>query len=462
MGTFQKKMVHSQLLVRAAVTFCVAFALPSTSSIFHDAGEIVPEDTVSEYRQEEVPIAPVLVGLHHRARSDEEHARLIEFLDKTHRQAPELLFVQGAKIVNEVKLKGADQVEYFGLANIGGKHHVSTIGDATINGQSFTVVMDTGSGITWVPGAACSDNACKNHEQLESNKDLKTVGGSVDITYGTGQMQGQRVVGEVTVGNVTVQNQVLLRSTKEDGSVFESGKFDGVMGYGRSALASVLNTPDEGSYNDAPFYINAILQKKVAHPEFSFYIGKGSNPGAMVLGGTAPEFYTGEINYHKGRSKLYWAFNIEKIAAGDHPDDEVKTGTKGSNDWLQGIADTGTSLMVLPKRFIGKLIHKLKVHPDCGNKKTLPDFHLWARDINDHLIKYTLTPEEYVLERNNKCETGIGLMDVPLGGDHPKGILGDIFLRSYYSVYNHATGQIGLAKSNHEHGNVHLNTLLEH
>ena len=56
------------------------------------------------------------------------------------------------------------------------------------------------------------------------------------------------------------------------------------------------------------------------------------------------------------------------------------------------------------------------------------------------------------MKSEDSCETGIALMHLNLPGPHPAMIMGDTFLRSYYSVYNHENGQIGFANANHEHG----------
>ena len=53
-------------------------------------------------------------------------------------------------------------------------------------------------------------------------------------------------------------------------------------------------------------------------------------------------------------------------------------------------------------------------------------------------ISYPLTPDEYVLkdvgeENADKfCEQGLGILDIP----GKKWILGDTFLRRYYSIYD--------------------------
>jgi hypothetical protein len=381
-----------------------------------------------------------MIGLHRRPRSPESHARLIEWIGKTHKQQVVPDFVQGHatnKLVSETSLKNADMVEYFGQVSVGD--------------QNFAVVYDTGSGIFWVPGAKCNGIACKEHEQLRSNDDIKLEENNVRIQYGTGHMNGQRAVGDVVVGGVQVKHQDFLVSTEEHGEVFDQGRFDGVFGMGKSALAQILRLNGDSSDRALPFYINAIRQGLLQKPVFSFYVSPGEKPGAVILGGTNPKLYHEPITYHKGQSDKYWMMNVESISAGSDPADEVYTGDPQHG--LQGIADSGTSLLVVPQQYIGKIMHKFKVHSDCSNMNQLADLHIKMRDVNDKVVKYTLTPKEYVLQRYaGQCETGIAFMHIKMPGSHPVMIMGDTFLRSYYSVYNHQTGQIGLANANHNHG----------
>merc|ERR1712232_1321296 len=89
------------------------------------------------------------------------------------------------------------------------------------------------------------------------------------------------------------------------------------------------------------------------------------------------------------------------------------------------------------------------------------------------LVSYPLTPQEYTLQTldevpgsgdsgyfkefpvlgqggkapdiKDRCEPGIGVMDVP----GRKWVLGDTFLRRYYSIYDDDKGLVGFVRSIH-------------
>jgi hypothetical protein len=410
-----------------------------------DADSVVPES------QDVATSNHVL--LHRRPRSDAQHKRLTDWITKTHtrQEHPEVLIMESStigtgKLVTETELKNADLVEYYG--NVG-------IGD-----QKFQVVFDTGSGIFWVPGEKCHAEACKMHEQLKMSKKIKVEHGDVDIRYGTGHMTGQRAVSDVHVGGVKVKNQDFLMSTQEHGDVFSMGKFDGVFGMGRKALASILQKPGDSQDRAAPFYINAIHQNLLRKPEFSFYVSaRDHKPGAVILGGTNHALYKGPVTMHQGHSDAYWMMDIEALRVGDKDksaDDAFLSIDTRDPDGLgfrslRGIADSGTSLLVGPPKFVTPILEHVTVHDDCSNMAALKTVHIAMRSVEGKQVHYSLTPEQYVMKRGGSCKTGIATMDLKLPGTHPIMILGDTFLRAHYSVYDHENNRVGFAVANHDH-----------
>merc|ERR1711934_1067187 len=185
MGSREFTMVLKLALLVVGLVSTSAFASP-----FPDADTVVPEAEDLAQTDPKVQSVPLL----RRARSNEDHKRLVDWISHTHtrKEHPQILIDEGAtissgtKLVTETELKNADLVEYYGQVGVGG--------------QNFAVVFDTGSGIFWVPGEKCREVACREHEQLKLSQNIKVEDGDVDIRYGTGHMTGQRAVGDVHVG----------------------------------------------------------------------------------------------------------------------------------------------------------------------------------------------------------------------------------------------------------------------
>jgi len=269
--------------------------------------------------------------------------------------------------------------------------------------------------------------------------------GYVNIKYGTGRMRGRRATDHVKVAGVKVDEQDFLLSTEEDGLVFRNGRFDGVMGLGRQDLAGILSRGDEG--RGTPFYINAVNSNSLAEPKFSIYVSKHmGRPGAVVLGGVNPRLYSGPIMYHEGHSTAYWMLSMGSMKVGDRTID-----TQGA----RGIVDSGTSLLVGPPEIISEILPYVQAEDDCSNLHELKTLEINMQTApdengNTHDVTYKLTPEDYVMNRMGRCKTGIAVMKIQLKMNHPIVILGDTFLRKYYSVFDHSKNQVGFALANHD------------
>jgi len=59
---------------------------------------------------------------------------------------------------------------------------------------------------------------------------------------------------------------------------------------------------------------------------------------------------------------------------------------------------------------------------------------------------WTISPYDYTIEAQGSCISAFQGMDIPAPAG-PLVILGDAFLRRYYSVYDHGSDSVGLAKA---------------
>merc|ERR1712093_656785 len=374
----------------------------------------------------------ITIPMHHHPRSAGETHKMFDWVEDTHTRGEHPVVTpkhQHQRLIAETELQNSDLVEYFGQVAVGSPP------------QYFKVVFDTGSGILWVPSHLCSGEACRGHTRLNgpADKSLKMDHGYVNIKYGTGRIRGHRATDVVHVSDVHVHKQDFLMSTDEEGVVFRNGRFDGVMGLGRETLAGILSNGEAG--RGTPFYINAMKNNLLAEKKFSIYVSKKmGNPGALILGGVNPNLMKEPVTYHKGHSPAYWMVGLGQMKVGDTV---VQTGG------ARGIVDSGTSLLVGPPQIINKILPHVQVQEDCSNMDTLKPLEITMKDVNGKDKVYVLEPKDYVMNRMGRCKTGIAIMQIQLAMAHPIVILGDTFLRKFYSVYDHSNGQIGFAESKH-------------
>ncbi|KAK8922902.1 Vacuolar protease A [Metarhizium anisopliae] len=256
-------------------------------------------------------------------------------------------------------------------------------------------------------------------------------GSSFEIRYGSGSLSGFVSQDVVSIGDLKIKDQDFAEATSEPGLAFAFGKFDGILGLGYDTLSVNKIVP--------PFY-QMINQKLLDEPVFAFYLGSSEEGSEAVFGGIDKDHYTGKIEYIPLRRKAYWEVDIDSIAFGDEVAELDRTGA---------ILDTGTSLNVLPST-LAELLNKEigakkswngQYTVDCAQIKSLPDIVFNLAGSN-----YSLPASDYILELQGTCISTFQGMDIP----EPAGpliILGDAFLRRYYSVYDLGRNAVGLARS---------------
>jgi saccharopepsin len=200
--------------------------------------------------------------------------------------------------------------------------------------QEFKVVLDTGSSNLWVPSSECGSIACYLHAKYdhESSSSYKKNGSEFAIQYGSGSLSGYVSQDTVTIGDLTIKDQLFAEATSEPGLAFAFGRFDGILGLGYDTI-SVNKIPP-------PFY-NMIDQGLLDEKVFAFYLGdtKDGDDSEATFGGINKAHYTGDITYIPLRRKAYWEVDLDAITFGDASAEIENTGV---------ILDTGTSLIALP------------------------------------------------------------------------------------------------------------------
>jgi saccharopepsin len=299
--------------------------------------------------------------------------------------------------------------------------------------QTFKVVLDTGSSNLWVPSVQCGSIACYLHNKYDSSasETYKRNDTSFEIRYGSGSLSGFVSEDTVTIGDICIKDQLFAEATSEPGLAFAFGRFDGIMGLGYETI-SVNKIPP-------PFY-NMISQGLIEDPVFAFYLCSTDQESEVTFGGIDEEHYSGELIYLPLRRKAYWEVSLDSLTFGDDTAILENTGA---------ILDTGTSLIVLPATLAELLNNEIGAKKgwngqytvDCAARDSLPKltFVLAGHPFEIH-------PYDYILEVQGSCISAIMGMDFPepMG---PLAILGDAFLRRWFSVYDLGKHAVGLAKA---------------
>jgi len=263
-------------------------------------------------------------------------------------------------------------------------------------------------------------------------------GTSFSIQYGSGSMTGFLSQDTLTFGGLSVKTQVFAEATGLPGITFDVAKFDGILGMAFSSISVDGVVP--------PWY-NIVKQQLVAAPIFSFWLSKninGPNGGQLILGGTDSTYYTGTPVYVPLINQTYWEFKLDDV--------KLRTTSQGyCSGGCKAIADTGTSLIAGPAAQVKALNLKLgaitvvngEAILDCKEIPFMPDVTFVLNGNN-----FVLTPSQYVIQASNTSECISGFLGIdipaPIG---PLWILGDVFISTYYTIFDFGKSQVGFAKA---------------
>ncbi|EDO17145.1 hypothetical protein Kpol_1072p15 [Vanderwaltozyma polyspora DSM 70294] len=302
--------------------------------------------------------------------------------------------------------------------------------------QKFKVILDTGSSNLWVPSVGCSSLACYLHSKYDHSlsSTYRSNGSDFVIQYGSGSLKGYISQDTLTIGDLIIPQQDFAEATAEPGLAFAFGKFDGILGLAYDSISVNKAVP--------PLY-NAIHRGLLDKPMFAFYLGdekSSKNGGEATFGGYDPSRFEGEIKWLPVRRKAYWEVQFDGIKLGDK---FMKLEGHGA------AIDTGTSLITLPSQIADFLNNEIGAKKswngqytiDCKKRESLPKLTL-----NFYNHNFTIDPFDYTLEISGSCISAITPMDFPQPVG-PLSIIGDAFLRRFYSIYDLENNAVGLAKS---------------
>ncbi|KAJ3034111.1 Vacuolar protease A [Rhizophlyctis rosea] len=278
------------------------------------------------------------------------------------------------------------------------------------------------------------------------------------LTYGDGTtVQSSYSSDTVTIGNLTVPEVKFAEAV----SWSEPGRevisyYDGIMGL--SFLPK-----------DAPesFWALLISQGKVASPVIGYYIDETEERGGITFGGYDASRVSGGLKWVSlmAGAGLHWETPVAQLTVDG---EAITLPVDHSVDF-----DTGTSLSVLPYDMAKTINSKLGLREISSSGSAVT---MWGMACDNGVIPSTLpnvtftldggvelsfAPKDYIWVRFNTnftspvqydCVSGFtGKQYTPTTGSgsnsHPT-IMGNLFLRKYYTVFDYGNKRIGVGEAN--------------
>jgi len=305
--------------------------------------------------------------------------------------------------------------------------------------QYFDVIFDTGSSNLWINSDTCLSEGCLIHRRFHpaNSKTYKKLPVEMSVQFGTGSLEGFLAQDTFTLGPVRVHGQTFGQIRRSTGSVFVTGKFDGILG---------MSFPSLSAHSYKPVFDSMMEQELLTSNMFSFYYSLlPKQNSAIMLGEPIKAMYKGDLTWVAVSKPFYWEVNLIDIEY-----DGVSTNACAEPP-CKAVVDTGTSLLTGPSVYTTRMIRQLNVDRTCNDMENLKTLTYILSDDNGE-YRFDVDPKFFVLKSMAKradgkpkfCRAGMMALDVP----KPRGplfILGDVFMRKYYTVFDRDNNRIGFA-----------------
>ncbi|KAI4603831.1 Type I transmembrane sorting receptor [Pestalotiopsis sp. 9143b] len=305
--------------------------------------------------------------------------------------------------------------------------------------QTLNLDFDTGSSDLWVYSTllpAADDKGQTEWAPGKSSTAKKLTGYTWKISYGDGSSSSGVVYTDtVTIGGVTYAAQAVEAAEKVSSEFVSDTDSDGLLGLAFSNLNSVSPKAQ------LTFFDN--VKSTLTSPLFAADL-KHDAAGTYEFGAIDTSAYTGEIAYTAvSTSPGYWTFDAAGYSIGS---------AASSGAAIQGIADTGTTLLYLPAAIVKKYYAQVTSakYSEVEGGYTLscsgspPDFNIFIGTtkitVPGSYIAYApLTTGGATCFGGLQPNTGIGL-----------NIFGDIALKAAYVVFEDSgsSPRLGWANKN--------------
>ncbi|CAO3619087.1 unnamed protein product [Cunninghamella blakesleeana] len=307
-------------------------------------------------------------------------------------------------------------VEYFGEVSVG------------TPAQKLKLNFDTGSSDLWFASTLCSScGTVQTKYDPKKSSTYKEEGKPWKISYGDGSnASGVTGIDTVNLGGLVIKDQ-RIELAKQESDSFQKGPADGLVGLAFNHIATVSGTKTPVD--------NLIEQKLISEPIYGVWLGKQKNGGGgeYLFGGINKDKVDGEFTTVKvDKTQGFWTIDV----------DDYSVGGGAGNGKFEGIVDTGTTLLVLADSIAKKLADEFGAKDtneglysiDCKNTKDLT-FTIGG-------TKFVIPAQDVIfVEDNGTCYASFAP-----SGSEDFSILGDVFLKNVYTVFDQTVPEVKFSK----------------
>lgn len=303
--------------------------------------------------------------------------------------------------------------------------------------QTLYLDFDTGSSDLWVFSTdldASQVNGQTLFDSSQSSTARNLTGSTFVVSYNDGgSASGSVITDKVIIGGLTVNSMAIEIASEVSSSFSSVAASDGMLGLAFNRLNGILP-------NQQNTFINSALD--MAIDVFTADLKKGA-PGSYDFGYVDSSKHSGKIFYTPvNKAAGYWGFTASGYAIGNGS----FQGTP-----IYGIADTGTSLILLPSTMVSSYYSQVD---DAAYSK---DFGAMIYPCSSEIPSFTfgvgseykgVVPAEYMIYGQvNSSHCYGGIQD---NGGASHAVFGDILLKSQFVVFHVGNTELGFAAKDFE------------
>ena len=261
------------------------------------------------------------------------------------------------------------------------------------------------------------------HDTYNSQKSstYTSDGQAFDISYGSGSISGFVSRDTAYLGDVYAENFGFGEVKAVTGVAFYASQMSGILGLAYGSI----------SVDKLPTFVDS---SDLVDKSFAFYLHTDTEKSYMTIPGYEQTAYNGEMQFHNVAEKKYWSLQFNSMQQAGQAKIDMSR--------YYAVIDSGTSVIVGPQKLIDELSTGITVRRTCKGIEELPDITFTIDSID-----YVLTWEDYVVQvtQDGITECISGLMGSTFPPTFNYVILGDVFMRKYYSFFDLINNRVGFA-----------------
>ncbi|KAF9520574.1 hypothetical protein BS47DRAFT_1370400 [Hydnum rufescens UP504] len=275
---------------------------------------------------------------------------------------------------------------------------------------TFTIDFDTGSSDLFVPSSSCSSCGSHTRYNARSSSTSKDLGKTFSLSYGDGStVRGEQFTDTVSVAGLTATKQTLGSATTYSSFVLPKRSFRWLMG---------LAFPSLSSYRATPFFNTLISNNAVTAGQFSFKLARAAPPS----------------------SSSYWQVALDAVSVGSR---QIVGG-------ISSIVDSGTTLIIGDSSSVAAFYNAIRVARMRATLRALdyPCSSNPSVSLKFGGVSYPVSSAAFnfgqVSQGSSQCVGGVASLGS--GNDLGFWIVGDVFMRGVYTVFDFDNSRVGFAK----------------